>query len=407
EKGEVVWHLPSQPEGDFSGFYTIFLRHRSEGHRSELVCAATVRVFGTRTAELPLIGTRFSWRCRGLCRRLVRVVEELLLELGVKLLVLPAVPAIQPTWTRAFGFHECTPTERRALCELGILLFPGTILLQKPISPEAFTPSQPLPRPAPAPKVASSGATRAQLRAPSTTHRVKGKGKEGGEASGAGVKGRAGGDGVRAERNKGFVDAEVYEQVIVCTTRSQRSVRTSASVLEAIKALQPRTQGNGRLQPESGARSTPGEKDTPEAVALGETPLEGDASSPLHASRPKGRRSKSRCRPNSIPRTGGGGIGASWGERPTTARLLESESTESLCARLEAAEAEEDCTVPDDLTPENVKKLQATAKAARKAMLSADATAARKALAATEALDRARDAFAKWRHLEAQEAERG
>jgi hypothetical protein len=54
-------------------------------------------VFGETVAELPLIGTKFQYRKMGLCRRMVRVVEELLLDLGVKRLVLPAVPTVQKT----------------------------------------------------------------------------------------------------------------------------------------------------------------------------------------------------------------------------------------------------------------------------------------------------------------------
>lgn len=103
------------------------------------MCAATFRVFGKEAAELPLIGTRFVHRRKGLCRRVVRVVEELLLSLGVKRLALPAVPTVQDTWAQAFGFHVCNPRELLELSALSILLFPGTTLMMKELTPETLS----------------------------------------------------------------------------------------------------------------------------------------------------------------------------------------------------------------------------------------------------------------------------
>jgi hypothetical protein len=69
----------------------------------------------------------------------VRVVEELLLEAGVKRLVLPAVASVQHTWAHAFGFHVCEPHEKLSLCPLSILLFPGTTLMAKAVSQASLT----------------------------------------------------------------------------------------------------------------------------------------------------------------------------------------------------------------------------------------------------------------------------
>lgn len=69
----------------------------------------------------------------------MRVVEELLLEAGVKRLVLPAVASVQHTWAHAFGFHVCDPDEKLSLCPLSILLFPGTTLMAKAVSQASLT----------------------------------------------------------------------------------------------------------------------------------------------------------------------------------------------------------------------------------------------------------------------------
>jgi N-acetylglutamate synthase-like GNAT family acetyltransferase len=94
---------------DYSGFFTFVLRHGES-----FLCAATVRLLGADVAEMPLVGTAFKFRKQGLCRRLVRLVEEQLYDMNVRRLVLPAVPDIEPTWVNSFGFAPCGGEERRA-----------------------------------------------------------------------------------------------------------------------------------------------------------------------------------------------------------------------------------------------------------------------------------------------------
>ncbi|WRX31467.1 GNAT domain - like 10 [Theobroma cacao] len=111
---------------NFKGFYTVILEENDE-----LVTVATVRVYGDRVAEMPLVATRFSHRRRGMCRVLVDELEKNLMKFGVEKLVLPAVPAMVDTWTKNFGFSQMTDEERSKLLQYTFLDFQGTIMCQK------------------------------------------------------------------------------------------------------------------------------------------------------------------------------------------------------------------------------------------------------------------------------------
>ncbi|KAL8154082.1 hypothetical protein V2J09_011842 [Rumex salicifolius] len=71
---------------NFKGFYTVLLEKNDE-----LVSAATLRIYGDKVAEVPLVGTRFNFRRLGMCRILMDELEKLVQEFGVERLVLPAV----------------------------------------------------------------------------------------------------------------------------------------------------------------------------------------------------------------------------------------------------------------------------------------------------------------------------
>ncbi|TKY56488.1 Increased DNA methylation 1 [Spatholobus suberectus] len=84
---------------NFQGFYTVLLERNEE-----LISVATIRVFGQKVAEVPLVGTRLQYRRLGMCRILMNELEKKLMQLGVERLVLPAVPGVLETWTNSFGF---------------------------------------------------------------------------------------------------------------------------------------------------------------------------------------------------------------------------------------------------------------------------------------------------------------
>ncbi|MCO5548059.1 hypothetical protein L7F22_001515 [Adiantum nelumboides] len=116
---------------DYSGFYTIVLEKGDE-----MISVATVRVHGGRLAEMPLVGTRYQYRRQGMCRRLMRGLEQMLGSIGVHKLVLPAVPELLETWITAFNFRKMTAIETQELSRLNLMTFPGTTLLQKQLRKE-------------------------------------------------------------------------------------------------------------------------------------------------------------------------------------------------------------------------------------------------------------------------------
>ncbi|XP_025980222.1 uncharacterized protein [Glycine max] len=111
---------------NFQGFYTVLLERNEE-----LISVATVRVYGKKVAEIPLVGTRLQYRRLGMCHILIEELEKKLKQLGVERLVLPAVPSVLETWTRSFGFAKMTNLERSQFLDYTFLDFQGAIMCQK------------------------------------------------------------------------------------------------------------------------------------------------------------------------------------------------------------------------------------------------------------------------------------
>ncbi|CAO2825117.1 unnamed protein product [Amaranthus hypochondriacus] len=122
---------------NFQGFYTVLLERNEE-----LISVAILRVYGDKVAEIPLIGTRFKHRRLGMCRMVMDEIEQILIKLGVKRLVLPAAASVLNTWTTAFEFTPVTEVERSEFLCYSFLDFQDTILCQKPLRKR----SSPLPR---------------------------------------------------------------------------------------------------------------------------------------------------------------------------------------------------------------------------------------------------------------------
>ncbi|MED6131657.1 hypothetical protein PIB30_011808 [Stylosanthes scabra] len=114
---------------NFHGFYTVLLERNEE-----LISAATIRVYGKKVAEVPLVGTRLQYRRHGMCRILMNELEKRLMQLGVERLILPAVPSVVETWTGSFGFARMTEFERSQFLDNTFLDFQDTIMCQKPLT---------------------------------------------------------------------------------------------------------------------------------------------------------------------------------------------------------------------------------------------------------------------------------
>ncbi|XP_044964741.1 increased DNA methylation 1-like [Hordeum vulgare subsp. vulgare] len=117
---------------NFRGFYVVGLEKGGE-----LITVGTLRVYGKKVAELPLVGTRFAHRRQGMCRLLINQLENLLGELGVERLVLPAVPELLQTWTGSFGFQAMSHSDKMEIAEHTVMCFQGTTMCQKFITAAA------------------------------------------------------------------------------------------------------------------------------------------------------------------------------------------------------------------------------------------------------------------------------
>ncbi|CAN6220035.1 unnamed protein product [Urochloa humidicola] len=119
---------------DFRGYYVVGLRRGGE-----LLTAATLRVYGDRVAELPLVGTRFAHRRQGMLRLLMTELETMLArDMGVRRLVLPAVPDLLRMWTGpSFRFSPMTQSDKLDVAHHAIVCFQGTTMCQKLLVPAA------------------------------------------------------------------------------------------------------------------------------------------------------------------------------------------------------------------------------------------------------------------------------
>ncbi|KAL0909834.1 hypothetical protein M5K25_020734 [Dendrobium thyrsiflorum] len=111
---------------NYQGFYTVALERDDE-----LFSVASIRVHGATLAEMPLIATCIEQRLKGMCRRLMLVIEEMLKSLKVEMLVLSAMPGLVETWISTFGFQHINDIDKKKLSGINLMIFPGATLLKK------------------------------------------------------------------------------------------------------------------------------------------------------------------------------------------------------------------------------------------------------------------------------------
>ncbi|XP_042504689.1 increased DNA methylation 1-like isoform X2 [Macadamia integrifolia] len=123
----TVFNSESKPSRvDCHGFY-IFTLDKED----DVIAAASIRIHGTKIAEMPFIETREKYRSEGLCRRLVETIGYILLSIKVEKLVLPSTPEHVDYWTTHLGFMHISEIQRREMMSMNLMMFKDAVLLEK------------------------------------------------------------------------------------------------------------------------------------------------------------------------------------------------------------------------------------------------------------------------------------
>ncbi|GAY64263.1 hypothetical protein CUMW_232160 [Citrus unshiu] len=103
---------------NFHGFYAVVLEKDDV-----LISVASIRVHGKSVAEMPLIATCSNYRRKGMCRRLMAAIEEMLTSFKVEKLIISAIPSLVETWTKGFGFKPVDKDEKKTLNKVNLMYF--------------------------------------------------------------------------------------------------------------------------------------------------------------------------------------------------------------------------------------------------------------------------------------------
>ncbi|KAM3396993.1 increased DNA methylation 1-like [Capsicum galapagoense] len=111
---------------NFKGFYTAILEKDEE-----IISAATIRIHGTKLAEMPFIATNKEYRRKGMCKKLLVAIESALCYLKVEKLVIPSVSERIGTWIENYGFRLVSSPLPKEIKMHNTLMFHDSKRLQK------------------------------------------------------------------------------------------------------------------------------------------------------------------------------------------------------------------------------------------------------------------------------------
>ncbi|KAL7123514.1 hypothetical protein ACP275_01G109700 [Erythranthe tilingii] len=110
----------------FQGFYTAILEKDEE-----IITAASLRIHGTKLAEMPFIATSEPYRRKGMCRKLMIAIEEALCYLSVENLIIPSLAERIQSWINGYGFSRLNLSMEKEIMAYNTLMFHDSVRLQK------------------------------------------------------------------------------------------------------------------------------------------------------------------------------------------------------------------------------------------------------------------------------------
>ncbi|XP_071916807.1 increased DNA methylation 1-like [Coffea arabica] len=120
----------------FRGFYTAVLEKDDE-----IISVASLRIHGTKLAEMPFIATSDQYRCKGMCKKLMVAIESALCYLNVESLVIPSTSERISNWIEKYGFRLLDSTLNREIICRNTLMFHDSVRLQKSLGPSCLAKS--------------------------------------------------------------------------------------------------------------------------------------------------------------------------------------------------------------------------------------------------------------------------
>ncbi|XP_030945710.1 increased DNA methylation 1-like [Quercus lobata] len=111
---------------NFQRFYTAILEKNDE-----IISAASLRIHGTKIAEMPFVATNEKYRNQGMWQKLLLAIESVLNFLKVEKLIVPSIEDLVPMWTQKYGFSEVEDSVMNELKCFNALMFTRAVRLQK------------------------------------------------------------------------------------------------------------------------------------------------------------------------------------------------------------------------------------------------------------------------------------